>query len=72
LVDNDIDTCIFEYKYSFPDFRILKDFFPIFFSFEQLDFFTFYFGVEVSKSLASSTDFLKNIGLILFLCLLYL
>ena len=72
LADNDIDTCIFEYKYSFPDFITLKDFFPIFFSFEQLDFFTFCFGVEVSKSLNSSGDFIKNIRLILFLCLLYL
>ena len=72
LIDNDIDTCIFEYKYSFPDFITLKDFSPIFFSFEQLDFFTFCFGIEISKALTSSREFIKNIGFIMFLSLLYL
>lgn len=72
LVDNDINTCIFEYKYSFPDFITLKDFSPIFFSFEQLDFFTFCFGIEISKALTSSNELLRNIGFIMFLSLIFL
>ena len=69
LRDKDINSIIFEVKYSYPNLLALKDIIPSFFSFRQLDFYSFYFGNEISKIVSSSKEFYMNIKYLIFICL---
>jgi hypothetical protein len=68
----DIDSYIFGFLYSHPNYLCLKDLFPNFFSFDQIDLFGFSFGNEIAKMMESSSYFLNNIKYLMILCMLYI
>ena len=71
LRDKDINSLIFEMRYSYPNLLSLKDIFPSFFSFRQLDFYSFSFGNEITKIVDSSKDFYMNIKYLIIICLYF-
>ena len=71
LREGDISSIIFGILFSYPYFISLKEFYPNFFSFDQIDFVGYSFGHVISKMIDSSTCFLKNIKYFMVLCLLY-
>lgn len=70
LRNKDANSLIFETKHCYPNYMILKDFFPNFFSFQQLDFYSFSFGDKITKNVISSNQFLLNIRYLMLLCLI--
>ena len=68
--DKDINSIIFEMRYSYPNLLTLKDIFPSFFSF-RLDFYSFSFGNEITKIIDSSKDFYMNIKYLIIICLYF-
>ena len=69
LRENYINSIIFEMKYSYPNCLSLKDIFPNFFSFNQIDLYSFSFGNEIARIANSSKEFYMNIRYLMILCL---
>ena len=65
----DTNSIIFENKFSYPNYACLKEFFPTFFTFKQLDFYSFTFGNPIAKMMELSYQFILNIRLFMVLCL---
>ena len=71
-LNDDKDSNILCFIYSYPNYLCLKEISPNYFSFDQLDFFVFSFTKEVSEMINSSESFLNNIKYLMILCLLYI
>jgi hypothetical protein len=71
LRNDDIDSYVFGFLYSHPNYLCLKEIIPNFFSLNQIDFFGYSFCDDISKMIDSSTYFLNNIKYLMVLCLLY-
>ena len=69
LRDKDINSIIFETKYSYPNLLTLKNMFPNYFSFRQLDFYSFSFGNTITKMIESSKQFYNNIRYLIIILL---
>ena len=59
-------------KFSFPNFNSLKESNPNFFSFQQLDFYSFSFENSLIKKIKASKEFLNNINFLMLLTLNFL
>ena len=71
LRNKDDNSLIFGTKSTYPNYLFLKDCYPNFFSFQQIDFFSFSFGYETIR-IFSSNNFLNNITYLMCLCIIYL
>ena len=71
LSDKDINSCIFEMKYTYPNFRTLKEFYPYSFNFKQIDFYAFSFSIESVKLFTSSKEFINNVRNFSLLLMVY-
>ena len=71
LREGDINSYVFQILFSYPNYLSLKEVFPNFFSFDQIDFSGFSFNHEILKMIDSSSNFFKNIKYFMILCLLY-
>ena len=69
---NDKYSHIFGMKFSYPNFINLKDFSSYFFSFQQLDFFSFYFGISITKIIGESKYFFDKMRYFIMLILFYI
>ena len=69
LIDKDINSCIFEMKYTYPNLRTLKEFCPYSFNFKQIDFYAFSFANEIVKLFSSSNEFIANLSYLSILLL---
>ena len=56
LKEDDINSCVFRILFSNPNYLSLKEVFPNFFSFDQIDFYGFSFSHEILKMIDSSTN----------------
>ena len=72
LRENDMFSNIFTVLYSYPNYLCLKEFFPNFFSIEQLNFMSYSFSGEISIMIDSSKHFLNNVKYLMILLLLYI
>ena len=63
---------ILEFKYTFPDYMILKDYTPYFFYFQQLDLVSYYFINYLTKVIHRTSENYENIRFLTFLILFYL
>jgi hypothetical protein len=71
LTDKDINSCMFEMKYTYPNLRALKEFCPNSFNFKQIDFYAFSFANEIVKLFISSKEFIVNLRCLSMLLLLF-
>ena len=71
LRDKDINSFIFEMKYTYPNLLTLKNFIPNYFCFLQLDFYSFSFGNEISKMIISANEFNINLRYLIFLIIYF-
>ena len=62
LFKSDSRSYLFEMKSSFPNFESLKLFSPDFFTFSQIDFYSFSFGSNLSRIISSSNEFMTNVN----------
>jgi len=60
LTNKDINSYIFEMKYTYPNLRTLKEFCPYSFNFKQIDFYAFSFSNEIVKLFMASNEFIAN------------
>ena len=70
LRNNDLNSIIFGNKFSYPNFMTLKDISPDFFLFQQLDFYSYTFGDEITKMISTSKRLYINMRYLMILCLL--
>ena len=70
LNKENINSIIFENKFSYPNYDCLKDLYPYFFTFNQLDFHSFSFGDQITKMMEVSYQVLLNMRLFMVLCLI--
>jgi hypothetical protein len=56
-------------KSSFPNFESLKLFSPNFFTFSQIDFYSFSFGSNLSRIISSSEEFITNVNYFIIIVL---
>ena len=69
LNKKDSNSIIYENKFSYPNYACLKDLFPNFFSFQQIDFYSFSFGNQINKMINSSNQIYSNIRFLMILIL---
>ena len=69
LFKSDSRSYLFEMKSSFPNFESLKLFSPNFFTFSQIDFYSFSFGSNLSRIISSSEEFITNVNYFIIIVL---
>ena len=69
LFKSDSRSYLFEMKSSFPNFESLKLFSPNFFTFSQIDFYSFLFGSNLSRIISSSEEFITNVNYFIIIVL---
>ena len=69
LFKSDSRSYLFEMKSSFPNFESLKLFSPDFFTFSQIDFYSFSFGSNLSRIISSSEEFITNVNYFIIIVL---
>ena len=69
LNKKDSNSIIYENKFSYPNYACLKDLIPNFFSFQQLDFYSFSFGDQINKMINSSSQIYMNMRYLMIICL---
>ena len=69
LIKGDSDSYIYEMKSTYPNFECLKLFYPNFFSFNQIDFYSYTFGANLSRIMSSSEGYIDNIKYFLIIVL---
>ena len=69
LFKSDSRSYLFEMKSSFPNFESLKLFSPDFFTFSQIDFYSFSFGSNLSRIISSSEELITNVNYFIIIVL---
>ena len=72
LIKNNEYLNILELKNTYPDYTILKDYSPYFFSFQQLDLFSYYFTNFLAKVIQKTNENYYNIRFLMILIIFYL
>ena len=70
LRNKDEFSLFFQTKNSYPNYLLLKDIFPFFFCFHQIDFMSFSFGYQTIRTILLN-PFYNNVKYLMSLCLLY-
>ena len=60
LIKSHPGSFIYEMKSTYPNFDCLKLFYPNFFSFNQLDFYSYTLGANLSRIMSSSDEYIDN------------
>ena len=69
LIKNDHGSYIFEMKLTYPNFESLKAFYPNFFNFHQLNFYTFKLSSNLSRIILTFDSYVNNINYLIILIL---
>ena len=69
LIKNDHGAYIFEMKLTYPNFESLKAFYPNFFNFHQLNFYTFKLSSNLSRIILTFDSYVNNVNYLIILIL---
>ena len=69
LIKNDHGSYIFEMKLTYPNFESLKAFYPNFFNFHQLNFYTFKLSSNLSRIILTFDSYVNNVNYLIILIL---
>ena len=69
LIKNDLFSYVFEIKSTYPNLECLKLFYPNFFSFHQLDFYSYTIGANISRMIFESEEFVNNVNYLIIITL---
>ena len=67
LITSDSNSYIYEMKSTYPNFECLKLFYPNFFTFHQLDFYSYTIGANLSRIISSSDGFYDNVNYLIII-----
>ena len=67
LIKSDSSSLIYEMKSTFPNVECLKLFYPNFFTFHQLDFYSYKLGANLSRIISSSDGFYDNVNYLIII-----
>ena len=67
LIKSDSSSLIYEMKSTFPNVECLKLFYPNFFTFHQLDFYSYTLGANLSRIISSSDGFYDNVNYLIII-----
>ena len=67
LIKSDSNSYIYEMKSTYPNFECLKLFYPNFFTFHQLDFYSYTLGANLSRIISSSDGFYDNVNYLIII-----
>ena len=72
LFKKDINSYIFLIKSTYPNYDILKLFHPYFFSFTQLNFYSFTIGKDLSRMISSAQEFIETVKYLMLIVLWFM
>ncbi len=72
LFKKDINSYLFLIKSTYPNYDILKLFHPYFFSFTQLNFYSFTIGKDLSRMISSAQEFIETVKYLMLIVLWFM
>ena len=69
LYKKDSQSLLFQMKSTYPNLECLKLFYSDFFTFHQIDFYSFSSGANISRIISASNEFMDNVNYLILLLL---